>query len=172
MLRQPVHVAGWPAAVCTRPGMSILRHGPLIWNYALVLAFIQSCSRYVLAPLQWWHNDRNGVSNHQPHDCLLGRLSGRRSKKSSKLCVSGLCAGNSPVTGEFPALRASNAENVSIWWRHHERNASLLPQLSDRLLARDSNPGSDAIRATVTRSLKTRSCAHSTAWNATKMVHL
>ena len=24
------------------------------------------------------------------------------------------------VTGEFPAQRASNAENVSIWWRHHE----------------------------------------------------
>ena len=33
---------------------------------------------------------------------------------------SGLCAGNSPVTGEFPAQIASNAENVSIWWRHHE----------------------------------------------------
>ena len=28
--------------------------------------------------------------------------------------------GNSPVTGEFPAQMASNAENVSIWWRHHE----------------------------------------------------
>ena len=23
------------------------------------------------------------------------------------------------VTGEFPAQMASNAENVSIWWRHH-----------------------------------------------------
>ena len=31
----------------------------------------------------------------------------------------GLCAGNSPETGEFPAQMASNAENVSIWWRHH-----------------------------------------------------
>ena len=28
-------------------------------------------------------------------------------------------SGNSPVTGEFPAQRASNMENVSIWWRHH-----------------------------------------------------
>ena len=27
---------------------------------------------------------------------------------------------NSPVTGEFPAQIASNTENVSIWWRHHE----------------------------------------------------
>ena len=30
-----------------------------------------------------------------------------------------LCAGNSLVTSEFPAQRASNAENISIWWRHH-----------------------------------------------------
>ena len=43
----------------------------------------------------------------------------RRSKKTSKLRVTGLCAGNSPETGEFPAQRASNAENGSIWWRHH-----------------------------------------------------
>ena len=44
----------------------------------------------------------------------------RNSKKTSKLCVTGLCAGNSPVTSEFPAHKASNAENVSIWWRHHD----------------------------------------------------
>ena len=36
-----------------------------------------------------------------------------------KLRVTGLCGGNSLVTGEFPAQRASNAENVSIRWRHH-----------------------------------------------------
>ena len=36
-------------------------------------------------------------------------------KKTSKLRVTGLCAGNSPVTGEFPAQMASNTENVSIW---------------------------------------------------------
>ena len=69
--------------------------------------------------LQWRHNERDGVSNHQPHDCLLNGLFRFRSKKTSKLCVTGLCAGNSPGTGEFPAQRASNAENVSIWWRHH-----------------------------------------------------
>ena len=37
----------------------------------------------------------------------------------TKLRVTGLCVGNSPVTGDFPAQMASNAENVSIWWRHH-----------------------------------------------------
>ena len=60
--------------------------------------------------LQWRHNGRDGVSNHQPHDCLLNRLSRCRSEKTSKLHVTGLCAGNSPVTGEFSAQKASNAE--------------------------------------------------------------
>ena len=43
----------------------------------------------------------------------------RTSKKTSKFRVTGLCAGNSLGTGEFPTQMASNAENVSIWWRHH-----------------------------------------------------
>ena len=73
-----------------------------------------------LHTIQWRHNERDGVSNHQPHDGLLRLLFRRRSKKTSKLRVTGLCEGNSPVTGEFPAQRSSNAENVSIWWRHHE----------------------------------------------------
>ena len=72
------------------------------------------------SPLQWRHNEGDDVSNHQPHDCLLNLLFRRRSKKTSKLRVTGLWEGNSPVTGEFPAQRASNADNVSIWWRHHE----------------------------------------------------
>ena len=46
--------------------------------------------------LQWRHNGRDGVSNHQPRDWLLNRLFRRRSKKTSKLRVTGLCAGNSP----------------------------------------------------------------------------
>ena len=57
--------------------------------------------------LRWRHNGRDCVSNHQPHHCLLNRVFRRRSKKASKLRVTG------------PAQRASNAENVSIWWRHH-----------------------------------------------------
>ena len=70
-------------------------------------------------PLQWRHNEGDGVSNHQPNCCLPNRLFRRRSKKTSKIRVTGLCAGNSPATGEFSAQRVSNAENVSIWWRHH-----------------------------------------------------
>ena len=49
-----------------------------------------------LAPLHWRHNDHDGVSNHQSHGCLLNRLFRRRSKKTPKLRVTGLCVGNSP----------------------------------------------------------------------------
>ena len=31
-----------------------------------------------------------------------------------------------PRPGEFPAQMASNAENVSIWWRHHDCYLSIL----------------------------------------------
>ena len=48
-----------------------------------------------------------------------------RSKKTQKLRVTGLCEGNSPVTREFTAQRASNAEIVSIWWGHHDQVKSI-----------------------------------------------
>ena len=70
--------------------------------------------------LQWRHNGLDSVSNHQPLDCSLNCLFRLRSKKTSKLHITGLCEGNSSVTGEFPSQKASNAEKVSIWWRHHE----------------------------------------------------
>ena len=44
----------------------------------------------------------------------------------SKLRVTGHCAGNSPVTGEFDAQMASNAATVSIWWRHHGMKRGVL----------------------------------------------
>ena len=75
---------------------------------------------YPSITLKWRHNERDGVPNHQPHDCLLNRLFRHRSKKTSKLRVTGLCVDNSPVNVEFHAQRASNAENVSIWLRHHD----------------------------------------------------
>ena len=53
-------------------------------------------------PLRWRHNGRVGVSNHQPYDYLLNRLFRRRSKKTSKLRITGLCAGNSPDNRWIP----------------------------------------------------------------------
>ena len=85
--------------------------------------------------LRWCHNGHDSVSNHQPHDCLLKRLFRRRSTKTSKLRSTGLCAGNSLGTGEFPTQMASNAKNVSIWWRHHvvvKVSVQLIPQNEPR----------------------------------------
>ena len=107
-------------------GLENAEHRFEVWILSLWIgALSSSCMRVVWKrrshemPLQWRLNGLDGVSNQQPHHCLLSRLFGHRSKKTSKLRVTDLYAGNSPGTGEFPAQRASNAENVSIWWRHH-----------------------------------------------------
>ena len=65
------------------------------------------------------YNECNGISNHRQPNCLLNPDFKRRSKKTSKLRVIGLCEGNPPVTGGFPSQRASDAESISIWWHHH-----------------------------------------------------
>ena len=74
----------------------------------------------------WWC-----VLQYHCNDIIMGAMASqittltvvylcrRRSKNTSKLRVTGLCEGNSPVTGEFPAQMASNAENISIWWSHY-----------------------------------------------------
>ena len=83
-------------------------------TYGVTMAKQQIKHSMKVLPLQWRHNEPDGGSNHQPRDCLLNRLVRRRSKEKTKLHVTGLCDGNSPVTGEFSTQRASNAENVSI----------------------------------------------------------
>ena len=111
----------------------------LIWDYQTPL------SDSVLIK-QWWmwrHNGCDGISNHQPHECWLNRLFRRRSRKTSMLCVTGLCAGSSPVTGEFPPQSASNAENVSIWWRHHACCNSARVPLCIRILSLIFTPEQD-----------------------------
>ena len=56
-------------------------------------SMVTLCSQIAL---RWRHNELDGVSDHQPHGCLLNRLFRRWSKKTSKLRVTGLCVGNSP----------------------------------------------------------------------------
>ena len=69
--------------------------------------------------LQWPHNERDGVSSHRRLHCLLNCLMRHRSKKMSKLRVTGLCEGDLQVAGELSEQKASNKEKDSIWWRHH-----------------------------------------------------
>ena len=72
-----------------------------------------------VTPLQWSHNECNGVSNHRRLNFRPSRVFLRRSKRISRLRVTGLCEGNPSVTGGFPSERASNGESDSLWWRHH-----------------------------------------------------
>ena len=74
----------------------------------------------VLFRLQWVNITVTSWWARWPLKPPASRLFRRRSKKASKLRVTGLCGlWDSPGTGEFPAQMASNMENVSIWWRHH-----------------------------------------------------
>ena len=69
-------------------------------------------------PLHWRHNGHISVSNYQPHDCLLNRLSRRRSKKTSKPRFTDLCVGihrwpvNSPH--KWPVTRKMFLWDVNI----------------------------------------------------------
>ena len=119
-------IRSWPPYMC--PWKKFKKFCFLSYEYLghAYICFIEAYELCNSNTLRWRHNDRDGISNHQPHDCLLNRLFRRISKKTSKLCVTGLCAGNSPCTGEFPAQMASNVENVSIWWRHHEASVLLI----------------------------------------------
>ena len=106
----------WLSRLCMNPEWGYKRNRGIFNEYMHHSRSMGAC----FSALQWHHNGCDGVSNHQPHDCLLNRLFRHRSKKTSKLRIRGFCEGNSPVTSEFPAQRASNAGNVSIWWSHHE----------------------------------------------------
>ena len=64
-----------------------------VLDFFVCVTDILECIPRIIMPLHWRHNDRDGVSNHQPHDCLLNCLFSRRSKKTSKLRVTGLCVG-------------------------------------------------------------------------------
>ena len=63
----------------------------MIWIKIKRSATISECLKEL--SLRRRHNEPDGVSYHQPRHW--------------------------PVTGEFPAQIASNAENVSIWCRHN-----------------------------------------------------
>ena len=118
--------------------------------------------------LQWRHNGHDNVSNHQPYDCLLNRLFRRRWKKTSKPRVTGLCVGNSPETGEFPAQMASNAENVSfddvIMWHSGARGESCITHYCDVIMC--------AISSYITSLTIVYSIVYSGEWQKTSKLRV
>ena len=99
-----------------------------LWRHSNEMCRFQTTSRQLyielntVNPLQLRHNGRDGVLNRHLTSVYSAVYSGADLRE---LRVTGLCEGNSPVTGEFPAQMASNAENVSIWWRHHTKEMVL-----------------------------------------------
>ena len=99
--------------------MNIVKHswfGPCTWRNRVIFErlpvdFKKISLGFTCAPGKI---ERDGVSNHRLLDCFLNRLFRRRSKKISKLLVTGLCEGNPPVTGGLPSQRASNAETFKF----------------------------------------------------------
>ena len=78
---------------CAKASVAILVHSHTVKS-PQVIEYRAPADETYRVSLQWRHNGRSSVSNHQPHDRLLNRLFRRRSKKKSKLRVTGLCVGN------------------------------------------------------------------------------
>ena len=107
-----VTAISWQQLRLTHRKLSNIHYNGVTWaswrpnsptNRLCVQQLVQPCKKEVpnfrisvSLTLRWRHNDHASVSNHQPHGCLLNRLFRNRSKKTSKLRVTGLCAGNSP----------------------------------------------------------------------------
>ena len=113
-------------------GVGLLMPRRLVPRLRTILTFTMY---HILDPLNKIHasqlkHGRNGCHFHYS-DVIMGPMASQNTspaieaqiKENTKLRVTDHCARNSPLTGEFPAQRASNAENVSIWWRHHAHRA-------------------------------------------------
>ena len=64
--------------------------------------------------LLWHHNRRDGVSNHQPHDCLLNHSIRRRSKKTSKFRVHYAGGPRRPPPPQLHLRRSRDLAHASI----------------------------------------------------------
>ena len=72
------------------------------WFETLSCSLWRQCNGKGPRHCHYSQNERDGVPNHRRHDWLLNRLFRRRSKKTSKVRVIGLCEEKPPVTGGFP----------------------------------------------------------------------
>ena len=85
----------------------------------------------------WRHNESDGVPIAGVSMVCPTICSGADESYTSKLRVTGLSEGNPSVTSGFPSQRDSNAENVSVWWRHHQYLSSRVTKKNDISLSLD-----------------------------------
>ena len=114
-----------------------------------------SCKMTCDISLRWRHNGHDGVPNHEPRYCLLNRLFGPRSKKTSKLRVAGFVRGihRGPGTSphKWPVTRKMFPfDDVIMSW-----NFSIVPTIPLLLVLTAATPNAPAImnwKITITSS--------------------
>ena len=106
-------------------GVTVTNYSTDINDLSVICLFYMICdcnTHSQPCTLQWRHNDHDGISNHQPRRLFTQPSIQTQIKENIKApCHWPLC-GEFTGTGEFPTQRVSYAENVSIWWRHHEES--------------------------------------------------
>ena len=109
----------------------------IISNNVDILEILHTVRRTIYRFNSWWRIYMYASVNYG--DVKLGTIASQitnltivystiqtQIKETSKLRATGLFVRNSPVTGAFPAQMVSNAENGSIWWRHHGTSSTLV----------------------------------------------
>ena len=110
------------STVCSAPNPNQQERN--IWMAPQISFAVSYFRRWKLhTSLQWRHNERGGVSNHPLIAQLLVHAKVKENIKAPR---------HWPLCGEFtgdrwiPRTKSSNAENASIWWRHHAQLAKYL----------------------------------------------
>ena len=70
--------------------------------------------------LQWRHDKCDRVSNRRRLHCLLNCWSGADQRKHRSSASLAFVREIHRLQVGSPHKKASNAENISIWWRHHD----------------------------------------------------
>ena len=100
---------------------SCLFHSPTNVRIEEVQLYTVGCKAHPFVIFRKIISDRlfeNSLSQRRHNECH--GVSNQRHKEDIKAPRHWPLCGEFTGTGEFPAQRASNAENVSIWWRHHD----------------------------------------------------
>ena len=105
------------------------------------------------SPLQWRHNERDGVPNHWCFDCLLNRLFRRRGKKhqssASLAFVGGIhrwpgnCPHKGPITRKMFHLMTSSCHKSLMMWKAFPRHAIINVQARKTFVKLISNQKRD-----------------------------
>ena len=101
-------------------------HKPKIFCEADAFLYIQ-CSKHFFLIVEnqiWFDLNMQTVPFWHYNDVIMSVIASQITSLTIVYCV-----GNSPVTREFPTQRANNAENISIWPRHHVKPCTANPRV-------------------------------------------